>query len=135
MFFMRIKILPFLFFVRLFTFCSLVSFLCFLFAQNLFVKKIKMFEIVLIGSINITTESKLLLKKCVALNKLKTPFKEFPWLTERHAMLLVTVFYYHHVIYRTPCHASGHLLIYHECYGFESAFFTLKCFLPYTPSC
>ena len=61
-----------------FIFCSLVSFLCFLFAQNLFVKKIKMFEIVLIGSINITTESKLLLKKCVALNKLKTPFKEFP---------------------------------------------------------
>ena len=60
------------FFIFLVTFCSLVSFLCFLFAQNLFVKKIKMFEIVLIGSINITTESKLLLKKCVVLNKLKT---------------------------------------------------------------
>ena len=45
------------------------------------------------------------------------------------------VFYYHHVTYRTPCHASGHLMIYRECYGFERAFFTLRSFLPYTPSC
>ena len=44
-------------------------------------------------------------------------------------------FYYHHVTYRTPCHASGHLVIYLERYGFERAFFTLRRFLPYTPSC
>ena len=29
----------------------------------------------------------------------------------------------------TPCHSSGHLVIYHECYGFEIAFFTLHSFL------
>ena len=34
------------------------------------------------------------------------------------------LFWYHHVTYRTPCHASGHLVIYRECYGFERAFFT-----------
>ena len=45
------------------------------------------------------------------------------------------VFWCHHVTYRMPCHASGHLVIYHECYGFERAFFTLRHFLPYTPSC
>ena len=28
-------------------------------------------------------------------------------------------FYYHHVTYRTPSHGSGHLVIYHECYGSE----------------
>ena len=36
------------------------------------------------------------------------------------------------------CHARGHWhfqpTFYHECYGFERAFFTLRCFLPYTPS-
>ena len=26
------------------------------------------------------------------------------------------------------------VLLYHECYGFERSFFTLRCFLPYTPS-
>ena len=35
---------------------------------------------------------------------------------------------------QTPCHASGHLVICHECYGFERAFFTLRYFLPYTAS-
>ena len=45
------------------------------------------------------------------------------------------VFWYHHVTYRTPCYTSGHLVIYRECYGFERAFFTLRPFLPCTPSC
>ena len=27
-----------------------------------------------------------------------------------------------HVTYRMSCHASGHLVIYRECYGFEKAF-------------
>ena len=49
--------------------------------------------------------------------------------------LVILFFYYHHVTYRRPCHASGHLVIYCECYGFERAFFTLKRFLLYTPSC
>ena len=39
-------------------------------------------------------------------------------LTGRYATPEVTLhFYYHHVTYRTPCHASGHLVIYRECYG------------------
>ena len=54
----------------------------------------------------------------LALNRLKSPFGESPWLTGRQ-----------------PCHASGHLVIYCECYGFERVFFTLRCLLPYTPSC
>lgn len=33
------------------------------------------------------------------------------------------------------CHASGHLVIYHECYGFEGAFLTLRHFLPCNLSC
>ena len=45
------------------------------------------------------------------------------------------VFCYHHVTYRTLCHASSHLVIYHDCYGFERALFTRKYFLPYNPSC
>ena len=45
------------------------------------------------------------------------------------------VLWYHHVTYRMPCHASGHVVIYSECYGFERVFFTLRRFLPYTPSC
>ena len=53
----------------------------------------------------------------------------------RQSSLCFLLFYYHHVIYRTTCHTSGHLVIYGECYGFERAFFTLKCFLPCTPSC
>ena len=36
------------------------------------------------------------------------------------------------VTYGTLCHASGHLVIYRECYGFERAFFTLRSFLPCT---
>ena len=57
------------------------------------------------------------------------------------------------VTYGMPCHTIGHfflvspcylhdampcqwyLVIYRECYGFERAFFTLRCFLTYTPSC
>ena len=50
-------------------------------------------------------------------------------------MPLVTFFWCHLITYRTPCHASGHLVIYRECYGFERMIFTLRRFLPYTPSC
>ena len=38
------------------------------------------------------------------------------------------------VAYGTLCHASGHLVIYRQCYRFERAFFTLRPFLPCTPS-
>ena len=38
------------------------------------------------------------------------------------------------VTYGTPCHAIGHLFWYCECYRFERAFFTLRLFLPCTPS-
>ena len=42
--------------------------------------------------------------------------------------------------YGTLCHAIAHQLLptqpcYRECYGFESAFFTFRRFLPCTPSC
>ena len=39
------------------------------------------------------------------------------------------------VTYGTSYHASGHPLIYRECYGFERTFFTLRCFLFCTSSC
>ena len=62
-------------------------------------------------------------------NKSKPPFAEILWLTERHATPLETFFFWcHHVTYRTPCHANGHLVIYSECCGFEGACFTLRCF-------
>ena len=49
---------------------------------------------------------------------------------------LVTLFFRcHHVTYRTSCHASGHLMIYRECYGFERAYFTLRHFSPHNSSC
>ena len=70
----------------------------------------------------------------LTLNKSKT-FGETPWLTGHHATPLVTFFWCHRVTYRTPCHASGHLVIYRECCRFERAFLTLRCFVPYTPSC
>ena len=60
------------------------------------------------------------------------------WLKGRHAMLVVTLFFSvtSGVTYGTLCQASGHLVIYHECYEFERASFTLKFFfLPCTPSC
>ena len=31
-------------------------------------------------------------------------------------------FWYHHVTKKTPWHASGHLVIYHECYGLRKRF-------------
>ena len=43
----------------------------------------------------------------------------------------VVVRYSTSVTYRTLCHASGHLVIYRECYGFERAFFTPRRFLLY----
>ena len=39
------------------------------------------------------------------------------------------------VIFGTLCHTTRHLLNYHECYGFERAFFTLRRFLPNTFFC
>ena len=55
---------------------------------------------------------------------------------ERHAMPLVNLFFGVTIVtYRMPCHASGHLVIYCKCYRFERQFFTLRYFLPYTPSC
>ena len=52
------------------------------------------------------------------------------WLKGRHAMLVVTLFFSvtSGVTYGTLCQASGHLVIYHECYEFERASFTLKFF-------
>ena len=67
-------------------------------------------------------------------------------LTRNHAAPVVTLFSslthvicmaLHHTVvirystsvsYRTLCNASGHLVIYRECYGFERSFFTLKHF-------
>ena len=49
----------------------------------------------------------------------------------RHATPLVTrpCFLFTSITYETTDHAIGHEMIYHECYGFERAFFTLKrCF-------
>ena len=39
------------------------------------------------------------------------------------------------VSYGTLCHASGHLVIYHECYGSQRALFSSRCFLPCAPFC
>ena len=52
------------------------------------------------------------------------------WLKGRHAMLVVTLFFSvtSGVTYGTLCQASGHLVIYHECYEFERASFTLNFF-------
>ena len=79
--------------------------------------------------------------------QLKTPFqRNSVLLTGHHATPVVTLFFglahvtcmaLHHTVvisystsvtYRTLCHASGHLLIYCECYRFERAFFTLRRF-------
>ena len=35
----------------------------------------------------------------------------------------------------TGHYAMPVVIFYRECYGFERAFFTLRCFLPCTPSC
>ena len=66
----------------------------------------------------------------------KTCFGETLWLKGHHAAPLVTLFfYYHHVTYRTPCHASGHLVILPwqlriwESVFYSQAFFTLHSFL------
>ena len=65
----------------------------------------------------------------------KTPFGTLRDLRDAMPRHWSLCFYYHHVTYRTPCHVSGHLVIYRECYGFGRAFFTLRCFLPYNPFC
>ena len=47
------------------------------------------------------------------LSSQKFSLGETPWLTGYHATPEVTLFfYYHHVTYRTPCYASGHLVIF-----------------------
>ena len=75
----------------------------------------------------------------LALNSQKLPLGETPWLTEHHVTSEVALFFdYHHVTYRTLCHASGYIVIHRECYGSEraflpfldsQAFFTLHSFL------
>ena len=115
--------------------CFLFTYFCFLswfllvsvFAWNLFVKKDR-FEIALIASITYTIEF-------CWLWTVKNSFKRnsVTYWTSCHAIHHFG-FYYDHVIYRTPCYACGHL-VNCECYGFERAFFTLRCFLLYTPSC
>ena len=81
---------------------------------------------VLMTSFTNTTESKLLLLPQYFLaifadpDQSKNSFRRNSVTngTLCHAIGLF-VFYYHHVTYRTPCYASGHLVIYHECYGSE----------------
>ena len=108
-----------------------------------FPKKIKKLKIILIASFTYTTESKVifttpknLLLIFVDPKQLKTPSrrKSVTYETQCHAIGQF-FFYYHYVTYRIPCHVSGNLVIYRGCYVFEIAFFTLRRFLPYTPSC
>ena len=51
----------------------------------------------------------------------------------RHAMSLVTFFFIITMLLTGHYAIPG--VIYPECYGFERALFTLRRFLPYTPSC
>ena len=152
----------------------------FLYAQNLFVKKIDWLEVVLIASFTILLKR---VKNLVAFEQVIVPtlnkskncssdfeqVKNFTWTSQkltifsgfkkltsyfagfeqvkssfrRNSVTYGTpchaighfIFWCHHVTYRAPCHASGHLVIYRQCYGSERAFFTLRRFLPYTPSC
>ena len=81
---------------------------------------------VLMTSFTNTTESKLLLLPQYFLaifadpDQSKNSFRRNSVTngTLCHAIGLF-VFYYPHVTYRTPCYASGHLVIYHERYGSE----------------
>ena len=78
----------------------LVSAFC---ARKIFsLKERNRLEIVLITSFYYTTESKTYQLFLLALNKLKTPFGETPWLTGRHATPLVTMFFVPQVL-RTIC--------------------------------
>ena len=72
-------------------------------------------------------------------NKSKKSIKRF-WLTHK----VSGKNFQRNSNYRTPCHAighfafwcaSGHLVVYCKCCRFERAFFILRLFLPYTPSC
>ena len=95
----------------------------------------------------------LLTHPCI-FDQMKSPFwRNSLLLTRYHALLLVALSFIlthvtcmalHHTVvircntsatYRTLYHASGHLVICCECYGFERAIFTLRRFLPCTPSC
>ena len=74
----------------------------------------------------------------LALNSQKKPFGRnsvtyrTPCHARGHFVFLLSPCYLQDT---TPCHACGHLVIYRECQGFERVFFTLRRFLPYTPSC
>ena len=91
------------------------------------------------------------------LYQIKAPFRRNSvLLTRHHATPVVTLFFSRtHVTYVTShytviirystsvtygksCRASGHLVIYRECYGFQRTFFTLRRFFTlhsFTPSC
>ena len=89
--------------------------------------RVNWLEIVLIASYTILLRRKLTCYFCwvsTSQNSFRRNFVNYgtPCHTIGHF-----VFWYHH--------ASGHLVIYRECYGSERAFFTLRCFLHYTPSC
>ena len=96
-------------------------------------KKVNWLEIVLI------TSNTMLLKRARPQPKPTMHFFRQKLLSEKLRDLRDAighfVFRCHHVTYRTPCHASDHLVIYGECYEFERACFTLRHFLIYTPSC
>ena len=129
MFFKHIKTLPFLF---LFAYMPCVLFVLAKFSR----KKIKNLKLPWWPHSYCYWVKRYFYCFLLTLSKSKTPFgrNSVTYGTLCHAIGHF-VFYYHHVTCRTSCHASGRLVIYSECYGFERAFFTLRCFWPYTPSC
>ena len=110
MFFMRMQTLPFL---VLFTYMRFVLFV----REKSFCKKKKVENCP--NDLNYITTKFLLPVKI--LPAIFTGFKQLKkltlgetlWLMGHHATPEVTLFfYYHHVTYRTPCYASGHLVIF-----------------------
>ena len=92
----------------------------FLYMQNLFIKKINWFRVVLITSFY-CTESKNLLVIFAGLENLLFIFADFEQVKNSIRRNSLT--------YGMPCHAIGHFVFwYYECYEFERAFFTLKLF-------
>ena len=136
MLFKHIKTLPFLFLFAYMRFCAFC--VC-----KIFCKKKKKTQNCPNDLIYITTEYKAIFTPSKNLPAIFTGSKQSKNPFGRNFVTYGTpcharghfVFYYRHVTYRTPCHASDHLVVYRECYGFERAFFTLRHFLPYTPSC
>ena len=123
--FMRIKMLTFLF---------LFAYMCFVLFVRMksFVKKKKKSQNCPNDPIYITTEKKAIF----------TPSKNLPAIFTGSKQSK-TPFGRNSVTYGTPYHARGHFVFLLSpcylqettCYGFERAFFTLRRFLPYTPSC